>query len=65
MPPPQYKKYPLDQTALYEFKKQITELLNENKIWVSDSPCAAPIFFAKNKDEQSHLCIDYHVLIKK
>ena len=50
MPPPRCKIYPLDQTELAELKKQIVELLKENKIRVSDSPYGAPIFFAKKKD---------------
>ena len=49
MPPPQHKIYPLDQTELAELKKQIVELLKENKIRVSDSPYGAPIFFAKKE----------------
>ena len=64
MPPPQYKIYPLDQTELAELKKQITELLKENKIWVSDSPYGAPILFAKKKDGQLCLCVDYCALNK-
>ena len=64
MPPPQYKIYPLDQTELAELKKQIVELLKENKIWVSDSPYGAPILFAKEKDGQLCLCVDYHALNK-
>ena len=64
MPPPRCKIYPLDQTELTELKKQIKELLKENKIWVSDSAYGAPIFFAKKKDEQLYLCVDYHALNK-
>ena len=64
MPPPQCKIYPLDQTELAEFKKQIVELLKENKILVSDYLYGAPILFAKRKDRQLCLCIDYCVLNK-
>ena len=64
MPPPWCKIYPLDQTELAELKKQIVELLKENKIRVSDNPYGAPIFFAKKKDGQLHLCIDYRILNK-
>ena len=45
MPPPQCKIYPVDQTELAEMKKQILELLKENKIRVSNSPYGAPILF--------------------
>ena len=40
------------------------ELLEENKIWVSKSPCGAPILFEKKKYGQLCLCIDYHALKK-
>ena len=58
MEPPQCKIYPLDQTELAELKKQIIDLLKENKIQVSDSPYGAPILFAKKKDGQLRLCIE-------
>ena len=64
MPPPRHKIYPLDQTELAELKKQIVELLKENKIRVSDSPYGAPILFAKKKDGRLRLCVDYHALNK-
>ena len=64
MPPPKCKIYPLDQTEISELKKQIIDLLKENKIWVSDSPYGAPILFAKKKDGQLHLCIDCCALNK-
>ena len=64
MPPPQCKIYPLDQTELAELKKQIVELLKENKIRVSDSPYGAPILFAKKKDGRLCLCVDYCALNK-
>ena len=54
----------MDQTELAELKKQIVELLKENKIRVSDSPYGAPILFAKKKDRQLCLCIDYCALNK-
>ena len=38
--------------------------MKENKIRVSDSPYGAPILFAKNKDGQLCLCIDYRALNK-
>ena len=49
MPPPRRKIYPLDQTELAELKKQIIELLKENKIRVSDSPYGAPIIFCQKE----------------
>ena len=61
---PQYEIYPLNQTELAELKKQIIELLKENKIRVYNSPSEAPIFFTKKKDEQLCLRIDYHALNK-
>ena len=64
MLPLQYKIYPLDQSELAELKKQIVELLKENKIQVSDSLYRAPILFAKKKDGQLRLCIDYCALYK-
>ena len=65
MPPPQYKKYPLDQTDLSGLKKKIIDLLKENKIWVSDSPYRAPILFSRKKDWRIYPYVDYHVLNKK
>ena len=64
MPFPQYKIYPLDQTELSELKKQIIELSKVNKIRVSDSPYGAPILFAKKKDGQLGLHVDYFALSK-
>ena len=61
---PRYKIYPLDKTEQAELKKQIIDLLKKNKVWVSDSPYGAPIFFNKKKDGQLCLCIDYHDLNK-
>ena len=49
IPPPRYKIYPLDQTEQAELKKQIIELLKENKIRVSDSPYGAPSFLQKKR----------------
>ena len=54
----------MDQTELAELKKQIVELLKENKIRVSDSPYGAPILFAKKKDGRLRLCVDYCALNK-
>ena len=54
----------MDQTELAELNNQIVELLKENKIRVSDSPYGAPILFAKKKDGQLYLCVDYHALNK-
>ena len=54
----------MDQTELVELKKQIVELLKENKIRVSDSLYGAPILFAKKKDGRLRLCIDYCALNK-
>ena len=54
----------MNQTELVELKKQIVELLKENKIRVSDSLYGAPIFFAKKKDKQLRLCVDYYALNK-
>ena len=64
MPPLQCKIYPLDQTEISGIKKQIKDLLKENKIWVSDSPYGAPTLFEKKKDGQLCLCIDYRALNK-
>ena len=38
--------------------------MKENKIRVSDSPYGAPILFAKKKDGQLRLCVDYCALNK-
>ena len=64
MLPLRHKIYPLDQTELAELKKQIIELFKENKIRVSDSLYGALILFAKKKDGQLCLCIDYYTLNK-
>ena len=61
----QYNIYPLNQTEPAEFKKQITELFKEKKIRVFDSLYGASNLFAKNKDGQLYLCIDYCDLKKK
>ena len=54
----------MDQTEIAELKKQIIDLLKENKIRVSDSPYVAPILFAKKKDGQLCLCVNYYALSK-
>ena len=54
----------MDQTELAELKKQIIYLLNENKIWVSDSPYGAPFFFAKKNNRRLRLFVDYCALNK-
>ena len=54
----------MDQTELAKLKKQIVELLKENKIRVSDSPYGAPIFFAKKKNGRLGLCVNYRALNK-
>ena len=64
MPPPQHKIYPLDQTELAELKKQIIDLLKENKILVPGSLYGAPILFTKKKDIWLCLCVDYRALNK-
>ena len=64
MPPPKYKIYPLDQTELAKHKKQITKLLKEKKIQISDSPYGVTILFSKKKDGQLCLYIDYSALNK-
>ena len=38
--------------------------MKENKVRVSDSPYGAPILFAKKKDGQLRLCVDYCALNK-
>ena len=64
MLPPQCKIYPLDQIELAGLKKQIIDLLKENKTWVSDSLYGAPIFFTKKKDGWLCLFVNYHALNK-
>ena len=42
----------------------MTKLLKENKIRVSNSPYGVPTLFAKKKDRQLNICVDYCVLNK-
>ena len=49
MPPPRRKIYPLDQTELAELKKQIIELLKENKTRVSNRPNGTVSLFFKKE----------------
>ena len=58
-PPPKRKLYPLDQNELSELKKQIDELISDNRIEVSNSPYGAPILFARKKNGKLRMCIDY------
>lgn len=61
-PPPKRKIYPLDNDELVELKKQISELLESNRIEPSNGPYGAPILFAKKKDGRLRMCIDYRML---
>lgn len=45
-----------------ELDKQLTELLQDNRITPCDSPFAAPVIFVKKKDGSKRLCMDYHQL---
>jgi hypothetical protein len=54
--------YPLDELELVELKKQISELLESNRIKPSSSPYGAPILFARKKNGKLRMCIDYRML---
>jgi hypothetical protein len=43
-------------------KKQISELLSDNRIVPSSSPYGAPILFARKKNGKLRMCIDYRML---
>ena len=62
MDPPKRRLYPLDATELEELKKQVTELLADNRISPSCSPYGAPILFARKKNGKLRMCIDYRLL---
>ena len=47
---------------LQELRVQLQELLNKGFIRPSTSPWGAPVLFAKKKDKNLQLCIDYRQL---
>ena len=52
----------LSQVELQEFRKELSQLLKDEKISPSTNPYEAPILFAKKKDGGLRMCINYDAL---
>ena len=61
--PPQFREiFRLSQVELQELRKQLSQLLKDEKISPSTSLYEAPVLFAKKKDGGLRMCIDYRAL---
>ena len=58
MPPPFKGIFRLSQLELQELKRQLDQLLKDDKISPSTSPYGAPVLFVKKKDGKLRMCID-------
>ena len=55
-----YKKpYPISKNKLLVVKKYINKHFNKGFIYLSISPAATPIFFAKKPERDIQFCINY------
>src|SRR5271156_5501638 len=52
----------LSQMELQELRKQLDQLLRDDKISLSTSPYGASVLFVKKKDGGLRMCIDYRAL---
>jgi hypothetical protein len=57
--PPKYKVYRMSHAETTELKRQLEEYMKNNWIRASNSPYASPILFARKKNGQLRMCIDY------
>ena len=62
MPPPFKGIFRLSQLELRELKRQLNQLLKDDKIRPSTSPYGASVLFAKKKNDKLRICIDYRAL---
>ncbi|CAF3434864.1 unnamed protein product [Rotaria socialis] len=62
--PPSKQPYRMSQPELAELKRQLEILLDKGFIRASKSPYAAPVLFAKKKDDTLRMCVDYRALNK-
>jgi transposase InsO family protein len=62
--PPSQQPFRMSQPELVELKRQLEVLLEKGFIRPSKSPYAAPILFAKKKDNTLRMCVDYRALNK-
>lgn len=60
--PPYRPIYKMSPVEMEEARTQIEELLAKGRICPSRSPYGAPILFAKMKNRQLRMCIDYRAL---
>ena len=56
--------YKMSHEELLVLRKTLTELLNKQFIWVSNSPAAAPVLFVQKSGEELRFCVNYQGLNK-
>ena len=56
--------YKMSHEKLLVLRKTLTELLNKQFIWVSNSPAAAPVLFVQKSGEELRFCVNYQGLNK-
>ena len=56
------QQYRMSPRELEEAERQIKKLMDKGMIRPSSSPWAAPIIFARKKDGQLRMCVDYRAL---
>ena len=60
--PPQQRTYRMSPLELEEVKRQLAQYLEKGWIRPSSSPFGAPILFARKKNGQLRMCVDYRAL---
>ena len=60
--PPRQRRNRLNVPEYDELKRQCTELFQQGKIRVSNSPYAAPIVMVRKPDGSVRVCIDYRAI---
>jgi hypothetical protein len=64
MAPPVEAPYQMNHEKLKELKVQLEELFTKRYIKPNKSPFGAHVFFVRNKDGMSRMCVDYKALNK-
>ena len=54
----------MSKDELLVLQKTLTELLDKQFIWVSNSPAAAPVLFVRKLEGGLRFCVDYRALNK-
>lgn len=60
--PPQQRTYRMSPLELQEVQRQLEDYLAKGWIQPSSSPFGAPILFARKKDGELRMCVDYRAL---